>query len=112
MLRVPTPLSSHMHHFRMPVQNNDMSASLAHNSPPTKLHLRISMLARFESKLGRIELLELLRRRARCSLGSVGCKPENLANTLRTSVSEITPFNLPEMRVPAIADAGTAAVGP
>lgn len=69
------------------------------------------MLARFESRLGRIELLELLRRLARCSLGSDGCSPENLANTLRTSVSEMTALSFPEMRVPAMADAGTAVAG-
>lgn len=58
--------------------------------------------------LGRIELLELLRRRARCSPGSVGCSPVDRANMLRMSVREITPLSLPEMRAPGIADAGTA----
>ena len=58
------------------------------------------------SMLGRTELLELLRRLARCSPGSCGCRPVNLANTLRMSVSEMTPLSLPEMLAPASADAG------
>lgn len=74
-------------------------------------HLRKSILARDESRLGRTELLELRLRLARCSLGSEGCKPVDFANMLRTSVNEITPVSLPERRAPAMADAGTAAVG-
>jgi hypothetical protein len=69
------------------------------------------MLARDESRLGRTELLELRLRRARCSLGSDGCNPVDFANTFRTSVNEMTPVSLPERRAPAMADAGTAAVG-
>lgn len=57
--------------------------------------------------LGRTELLELLLRRARCSPGSVGCSPVNLANRLRISVKEMTPLSLPDMDAPAMADAGT-----
>ena len=69
------------------------------------------MLARDESILGRTELLELRLRRARCSLGSEGFRPVDFANMLRMSVNEMTPVSLPERRAPAIADAGTAAVG-
>lgn len=69
------------------------------------------MLARAESILGRTELLELRLRRARCSPGSAGLRPVDLANILRTSVREMTPFNLPEIRAPAIAEAGTEDVG-
>lgn len=74
-------------------------------------HLRKSILARDESKLGRTELLELRLRLARCSLGSEGCKPVDFANMFSTSVNEMTPVSLPERRAPAMADAGTAAVG-
>lgn len=69
------------------------------------------MLARDDSKLGRTELLELRLRRARCSPGSAGLRPVDLANMLSTSVSEMTPLNLPESRAPAMAEAGTADVG-
>ena len=69
------------------------------------------MLGRCESMLGRTELLELRLRRARSSLGSEGFKPVDFANIFRTSVKEMTPVSLPDKRAPAIADAGTAAVG-
>lgn len=70
-------------------------------------HLRISILAREESILGRTELLELLLRLALCSLGSEGRKPVDLANMLRISVSEITPVKRPERCAPGSAEAGT-----
>jgi len=69
------------------------------------------MLARDDSKLGRTELLELLRRLALCSPGSAGFNPLNLANMLRMSVRETTPLSFPEMRAPAKAEAGTATAG-
>lgn len=72
-------------------------------------HRRASKLAREESKLGLTELLELRLLLARCSPGSDGFSPVDLANILRTSVRETTPESLPERRAPAIADAGTAA---
>lgn len=59
--------------------------------------------------LGLTELLELLLRRARCSPGSVGCSPVDLAKMFSTSVNEITPLSRPEMRAPAMAEAGTLA---
>lgn len=59
------------------------------------------------SRLGRTELLELRRRRARCSPGSVGCRPLDRAKTFRMSVSEMTPVSLPERCAPGIAAAGT-----
>lgn len=74
-------------------------------------HLLMSTLARAESKLGRTELLELLRRLARCSQGSDGCSPVDLAKMFKTSVNDITPVSLPDRRAPAMADAGTAVVG-
>jgi hypothetical protein len=79
--------------------------------PLLSLHLRISELGRPDSVVGRIEPLELLLRRMRCSHGSAGCSPENLANKLRMSVKEMTPLRRPEMRAPAMADAGTADEG-
>lgn len=69
------------------------------------------MLALAKSMLGRIELLELRRRLALCSPGSPGFKPVVLAKRFRTSVSEMTPVNLPERREPAKAEAGTATAG-
>lgn len=71
----------------------------------------MSRLARDESRLGRTELLELRRRRARCSPGSEGFSPVDRANMLSTSVREMTPLSLPERRAPAMAEAGTAEVG-
>lgn len=55
-----------------------------------------------------MELLELLRRLARCSLGLDGFSPDCLANRLRISVNEMTPVNRPEIRAPGSADAETA----
>lgn len=69
------------------------------------------MLALVKSKLGRMELLELRRRLARCSLGSPGFKPVVLAKMLRTSVNDTTPVSFPERPAPASAEAGTAAAG-
>ncbi|KAK5625486.1 hypothetical protein RRF57_001202 [Xylaria bambusicola] len=67
----------------------------------------MSMLARDESRDGRIELLELRRLLARCSLGSVGLRPVDLANKLRMSVSVTTPVRRPERWEPGNADPGT-----
>lgn len=53
---------------------------------------------RAESKLGLTELLELRLLLARCSLGSVGFRPDCLANRFKTSVREMTPVNFPEIR--------------
>jgi hypothetical protein len=61
--------------------------------------------------LTRIELLELFRRLARWAPGSVGCKPVDLANALRMSVSEMTPLSLPDIRAPTMAAAGIAGDG-
>jgi hypothetical protein len=68
---------------------------------------RTSKLARDESRLGRTELLELLRRLARCSPGFDGCKPEDLANIFRMSVSDTTPLKRPERWAPGNEAAGT-----
>lgn len=57
--------------------------------------------------LGRTELLLLRRRRARCSPGSDGCRPDDLANVFRISVSETTPVRRPERLAPGITAAGT-----
>lgn len=65
------------------------------------------MLGLAESTLGRTELLELRRRLARCSPGSDGFRPVDLANMLRISVNEMTPVSLPDNRAPAMAEAGT-----
>jgi hypothetical protein len=65
------------------------------------------MLERETSKDGRIELLELLRLRARCSLGSEGFKPDALANRFRMSVNVTTPVRRPEMLAPDTVGAGT-----
>lgn len=70
-------------------------------------HLRKSMLAREPSMLGRTELLELLRRLARCSPGSEGFMPDDLAKRLRISVRETTPVRRPERLAPGRAEAGT-----
>jgi len=56
----------------------------------------MSMLARDESIDGRTELLELRRLLARCSLGSDGLRPVDLANKLRMSVNVTTPVKRPE----------------
>lgn len=69
------------------------------------------MLALVKSMLGRMELLELRRRLARCSLGSPGFKPVVLAKILSTSVKEMTPVSFPERHEPASAEAGTAVTG-
>ena len=61
-----------------------------------------------ESMLARMELVELFRRLALWARGSVGFKPVDLAKELRISVSDTTPLNLPDMRAPIIAEAGTA----
>lgn len=57
--------------------------------------------------LGRTELLELLRLRARCSPGSDGRRPDDRANKLRMSVRETTPVRRPDIWAPGSADAGT-----
>lgn len=54
-----------------------------------------------------MELLELLRRRARCSPGSDGRRPDDFANMFRMSVSEMTPVRRPERWAPGMAAAGT-----
>lgn len=69
---------------------------------------RKSKLGRDESRLGRIEELEDFLRLARCSPGSDGRKPVDLANKLRMSVRDTTPLNLPDRCAPGIAEAGTA----
>jgi len=71
---------------------------------------RRSELDRGPSKLGRTELLLLRRRRARCSPGSAGWRPEDLANRLRISVSDTTPVRRPDRCAPGRAAAGTAAL--
>lgn len=76
-----------------------------------KAYRRASILVLEMSKLGRIELDELRRRLARCSLGSPGRRPVVLANMFRTSVKDMTPVSLPDSREPAKAEAGTAAAG-
>lgn len=65
------------------------------------------MLARDPSMLGRTELLELLRRLARCSPGSDGFRPDDLAKRLRMSVRDTTPLKRPERLAPGRAEAGT-----
>lgn len=65
---------------------------------------RESMLGRPESRLGRTELLELLRLLARCSLGSDGFRPDDLANRLRMSVSDTTPDSRPDRCAPGSAE--------
>lgn len=72
---------------------------------PYQDHRLSSALA--ESMLARIELLELLRRRARWCPGSLGCRPVDLAKVLSISVREMTPLNLPDIRAPIKLDAGT-----
>lgn len=76
---------------------------------PAPHHLLKSRLPRTlpPSRLGRTELLELRRRRARCSPGSVGCRPLDRANTFKMSVRETTPVSLPERCAPGSAAAGT-----
>lgn len=64
------------------------------------------MLGLDESRLGRIELLELRLRLALSSPGSVGCKPANLANMFSTSVRDMTPLSFPERHAPGNAAAG------
>lgn len=59
--------------------------------------------------LARTELLELFLRLARCTPGSDGFNPVDLANALRISVKETTPLSFPDIRAPTMADAGTEA---
>jgi hypothetical protein len=61
-----------------------------------------------ESRLGLMELLELRRRRARCSFGLEGFRPDCRAKRLRISVKDMTPVNRPDIRAPGRADAETA----
>ena len=61
--------------------------------------------------LGLMELLELRLRLARCASGSAGWSPVYFANMFRMSVREMTPVSLPDIRAPAMAEAGTAALG-
>lgn len=58
--------------------------------------------------LGLIELLELLRLRARWSLGLKGFSPLCRAKRFRISVREMTPVKRPEIRAPGKAAAETA----
>ena len=83
--------------------------SCSSSGPP---HLLKSKLALPLSKLGRTELLELRLRLARCSDGSDGFKPLDLANKLRTSVKETTPVSRPDRLAPGSAAAGTDAENP
>ena len=71
------------------------------------VHLLISADVLPPSKLGRTELLELRLRLARCSDGSVGRRPLDLANRFRISVKDTTPDSLPEMFDPGRALLGT-----
>ena len=67
------------------------------NVTSPKPHLLIkSWLALDDSRLGRTLTLELRRRLERCSLGSDGLRPEDLANMLSMSVSETTPVRRPD----------------
>jgi len=61
-----------------------------------------------ESMLGLTEILELRLLLDLSSLGSDGCRPDCLANRLRTSVRETTPVSRPEIPAPGTADADTA----
>lgn len=54
-----------------------------------------------------MELLELRLRRALCSPGSEGFRPDDRANKFKMSVSEMTPVNLPDKCAPGKAAAGT-----
>lgn len=57
--------------------------------------------------LGRTELLELLRLRARCSAGSAGFSPVDLAKRFKMSVNDTTPVRRPDRWEPGRAAPGT-----
>jgi hypothetical protein len=68
--------------------------------PTPQFHLLKSILVRPLSKLGRTEALELRLLLARCSDGSVGRRPLDLAKRLSTSVMDTTPVKRPDRREP------------
>jgi hypothetical protein len=71
--------------------------------PPTEVfYLLKSTLARALSMLGRTEALELRLLRARCSEGSEGRRPLDLANRFSMSVMDTTPVRRPESRAPGM----------
>lgn len=76
-------------------------------APPLFDYLLISAEALPPSKLGLTELLELRLRLARCSDGSDGLSPLDLANRFKMSVNETTPDSLPEIFDPGSAPLGT-----
>lgn len=82
-------------------------------APDYRFSLKSTTLLLALSRLPRTPLLELLELPLRlllASSGSVGCSPLALANRFRISVKLTTPFNLPDMCCPGIAEADTEGV--
>ncbi len=81
-------------------ENDTCSSSHLPKLPPPQPHLLKSTLALALSRLGRTEELELRRLLARCSDGSDGRSPLDLANKFRMSVMDTTPVRQPDRRAP------------